>query len=189
MNQNLLACLAIFAGLFCVDPLIAQSGAKPTQPVAGILGQQAPQWDVSQWHQLPNGKDDLNIDDYRGKVLYLYFFQSWCPGCHSVGFPNLKKLHDKYKDDPGVAFVVIQSTFEGHRINTADKLKPTAAKYDLPIPFGQSAGGGTPPIMQKYRTGGTPWTVLIDKTGRIQFNDYHLDPERAALAIEQLKNR
>jgi len=90
---------------------------------------------------------------------------------------------------PLVAFVVIQSTFEGHSINTADKLQPTAAKYDLPIPFGQSAGKGTPPIMQKYRTRGTPWVVLIDKTGVVQFNGFHLEPEKAAGAIEQLKIR
>ena len=187
MNQNLFACLAVLA-VFCVsDGLLAQSSPKKTVP--GIVGQQAPHWDVSQWHQLPEGKQDLDITDYRGKVLYLYFFQSWCPGCHSTGFPNLKTLHGKYKDDPDVEFVVIQSTFEGHRTNTADKLKPTAAKYKLPIPFGQSAGGGTPAIMQKYRTRGTPWVVLIDKTGQVQYNGFHLDPDKAASAIDQLKKR
>ena len=186
MNQNLFLCLAVLAGLFVGDSLLAQSKPKP---VPGIVGQQAPNWDVSQWYQLPDGKKDLDITDYKGKVLYLYFFQSWCPGCHSTGFPNLKKLHSKYKDDPDVEFVVIQSTFEGHSINTADKLKPTAAKYDLPIPFGQSAGGGTPAIMQKYRTRGTPWVVLIDKTGYVQFNGFHLDPDKAISAIDRLKNR
>jgi len=189
MNRNLFVCVAILSGLLMGDSLFAQSGAKATKPVAGIPGQLAPEWDVSQWHQLPDGKDDLDITDYRGKVLYLYFFQSWCPGCHSTGFPNLQKLHKKYKDDPDVDFVVIQSTFEGHGINTADKLKPTAAKYKLPIPFGQSAGGGTPPIMQKYRTRGTPWVVLIDKTGRVQYNAFHLEPQKASWIIDQLKSQ
>ena len=189
-NQNLYVCLAVLMGLFMVDSLHAQSGTKRTAPIAGIAGQQAPQWDVSGWHQLPAGKKTLDITDYKGKVLYLYFFQSWCPGCHSAGFPTLTKLHTKYKDDPNVEFVVIQTTFEGHRTNTSDKLAPTAKKYDLPIPFGQSAGReGTPAIMQKYRTGGTPWVVLIDKTGRVQFNGHHVDPEKAAWAIDQLKSR
>jgi len=186
MNQNLFLCLAVLAGLFVGDSLLAQSKPKP---VPGIVGQQAPNWDVSQWHQLPDGKKDLDITDYKGKVLYLYFFQSWCPGCHSTGFPNLKKLHSKYKDDPDVEFVVIQSTFEGHSINTADKLKPTAKKYDLPIPFGQSAGGGTPPIMQKYQTRGTPWVILIDKAGYVQFNGFHVDPDKVSSVIDQLKTR
>ena len=193
MNKNLVVCLAILLGLFSIGNLSAQTEeakpAKPAKPVQGIVGQQAPEWDVSEWHQLPQGKKDLDIADYKGKVLYLYFFQSWCPGCHSSGFPNLKKLHDKYKNDPNVEFAVIQTTFEGHRINTAAKLKPTAAKYGLPIPFGQSSGGGTPAIMTKYRTGGTPWVVLIDKTGMVQFNGFHLDPKTASWAIDQLKDR
>ena len=189
MNQNLFACLAVLSVFFVGDSLFAQSESKPVKPVPGIVGQQAPSWDVSQWYQLPDGKDDLDITDYKGKVLYLYFFQSWCPGCHSTGFPNLQKLHEKYKDDPDVKFVVIQSTFEGHSTNTAKKLRPTAKKYDLPIPFGQSAGGGTPEIMKKYRTRGTPWVVLIDKEGRVQFNNFHLDPENAIKAIDQLKDR
>jgi len=189
MNKNLFVCLAIFSGLLFSDSLYAQSGAKPSQPTAGIVGQQAPQWDVSEWHQLPAGKTDLNIGDYQGKVLYLYFFQSWCPGCHSTGFPNLQKLHNKYKDDPSVEFVVIQTTFEGHGVNTANKLAPTAEKFKLPIPFGQSAGEDTPPIMQKYRTRGTPWVILIDKNGQVQYNDFHLNPNQAVAAIEQLKNR
>lgn len=29
-----------------------------------------------------------------------------------------------------------------------------------------------PYIMKAYRTGGTPWTVIIDKQGRIRFNDF-----------------
>ena len=162
MNISKLAVLAGLLAFTLAAPLHAQQ--KPTR---GIAGQQAPEWSVSKWHQLPDGKESLNISDYKGKVLYLYFFQSWCPGCHSTGFPNLQKLHAKYKDDKQVEFVVIQSTFEGHSVNTDRKLAPTAAKYKLPIPFGQSKGRGTPEIMQKYRTGGTPWVVIIDKEGRV----------------------
>jgi len=43
--------------------------------------------------------------------------------------------------------------------------------------------------MQKYRTRGTPWVVLIDKTGLVQFNNFHLDPAKASSIIDQLKNR
>jgi hypothetical protein len=41
----------------------------------GIAGQQAPPWKVSQWHQLPTGAVTLNVEDFRGKVIFLYFFQ------------------------------------------------------------------------------------------------------------------
>lgn len=178
--------VAVLAFVLTTGNLASAQSGKSQKP--GIAGQPAPEWAVSKWHQLPKGKKDLNVSDYKGKVLYLYFFQSWCPGCHSQGFPTLKKLHDKFKDDKGVEFAVIQTTFEGHRTNTASKLAPTAAKYKLPIPFGQSAGDrGNPEIMQKYRSGGTPWVVVIDKNGKVQYNDFHINPDKASELIKRLK--
>ncbi len=160
---------------------------QSTRPQLGIVGHPAPDWEVSHWHQLPNGLESLNVGDYRGKVLYLYFFQSWCPGCHTSGFPTLVTLQREFADKDDVAFVVIQTTFEGHDENRADKLQPTAERYNLNIPFGQSAGEfGTPEIMQRYRTGGTPWVVMVDKEGKVVFNDFHVDPEAASAAIRQL---
>jgi len=44
----------------------------------GILGRQAPEMDLNTWID-GNGKpmDPLRLKDYRGKVVYLYFFQDW----------------------------------------------------------------------------------------------------------------
>ncbi len=52
---------------------------QSTRPQLGIVDQPAPDWDVSQWHQLPDGLESLNVDDYRGKVLYLYFSNHGVP--------------------------------------------------------------------------------------------------------------
>ena len=206
-----------------------QQQARSRQPERGIVGQIAPPWKVSEWHQLPVETADkmtdkvmakstdkmmaktadkmadkttdkemtdkmmvktgssLNVDDYKGKVLYLYFFQSWCPGCHKVGFPALQKVSKEFEGDDNVAFVAIQTTFEGHNVNTPDKLKELAKRYDLKIPFGQSAGtSGTPDIMRRYRTGGTPWVVIIDPNGRVVFNDHGIDSNKAIAGIRQL---
>ena len=44
----------------------------------GILGQQAPGLELDTWID-GNGKpmDPVKLTDYRGKVIYLYFFQDW----------------------------------------------------------------------------------------------------------------
>ena len=172
----------------------AQSGnANPqvqaqTKPKRGIVGQQAPKWETSKWIGLPTGKKSFDINDVKGKVTYLYFFQSWCPGCHQRGFPTLKALEKKFRDKKDVQFVAIQTTFEGHRTNTPDKLEVMSKRYDLKIPFGQSKGNsGTPKIMRQYRSGGTPWVVVIDKQGKVVFNDFHIDRDAAAKAIEKLR--
>ena len=41
----------------------------------GIM--KAPSWQGTEWIQLPEGKTTLDVSDYQGKVVYLYFFQKW----------------------------------------------------------------------------------------------------------------
>ena len=166
---------------------LAATATAETRPL-GILKRQAPSWEVTQWFQLPDGKTSLDVDDFKGKVVYLYCFQSWCPGCHSHGFPTLQKLTNHYANDPNVAFVAIQTTFEGYGFNTFSKAKATIDRYDLTVPTGQS---GDPDmrsrLMQSYRTGGTPWTIIIDKQGVVRFNNYHIQAAQAIQLIEYLK--
>ncbi len=51
--------------------------AVAEQRTLGILDRQAPGWGVSKWFHLPEGKTLLDIADFKGKVVYLYCFQSW----------------------------------------------------------------------------------------------------------------
>ncbi len=153
----------------------------------GIENQIAPSWEVNEWNQLPDGRDTIDVDNFKGRVLYVYGFQSWCPGCHTYGFPTLQKLIKHYKGNPQVAFVAIQTTFEGFSFNTFEKAKATATKYNLQIPVGQSGEKGNPSaFMRKYRSGGTPWTVIIDKKGIVKYNDFHIKPDQATTIIDSL---
>lgn len=165
-----------------VEPCQGQTRSR------GIVSRPAPVLDVDAWVALPAGISSLEIDDLRGKVVYLYCFQSWCPGCHSRGFPTLTKLINQFKDADDVAFVAIQTAFEGHGTNTPAAAISTAKRYKLDIPIGHD---GSPSqrssVMQNYRTGGTPWTIIIDKDGVVRFNDFHITPERGAEMIEQLR--
>lgn len=170
--------------------LFVCSHSNAQQPRAGILNQKAPTWDVTDWIQLPEGKSLLDIGDFQGKVLYLYCFQSWCPGCRSHGFPTLQKLTRYYKDDSEVVFVAVQTTFEGFSVNTFERMQSVAEQYNLKIPFGQSGSRGAPStLMRNYRTGGTPWSIIVDKEGVVRFNQFHIRPEDAIQLIENLKKR
>jgi len=176
--RTLLSVISIL--LFANNLASAQNG--------GIAGQAAPKWKVEKWYQLPEGKKSLSPADYKGKVLYLYFFQSWCPGCHKTGFPTLVKVKEKFANNPNVEFVVIQTAFEGHTINKASKLSETAKRYGLDIPFGQSTGSFIlPEIMRKYKSRGTPWTVIIDPSGVVQYNNFYIKPDQAIGLIEKLQ--
>ena len=164
-----------------------QLGAEETLR-RGIVGDAAPSWEIQQWAHLPKDHDSLDVSSFKGKVVYLYCFQSWCPGCHKHGFPALVEVRRYYKDDPLVAFVAVQTTFEGESVNTFENARKTAAKFDLEIPLGQSGGfGQRSALMKKYRTGGTPWTIIIDRKGVVRFSDFFIAPKQARTLIDKLK--
>ncbi len=157
----------------------------------GIMGLQAPSWEVEKWID-GNGDEMATIDlkDFEGKVVYLYGFQSWCPGCHKYGFPSLKALTEEFKGNEEVVFVAVQTVFEGHHTNTKNKLRKMQEKYDLRIPFGHDSGDKTTrnrsKILTNYRTGGTPWVVIIDTEGTVMYNDFHIEVEKASKMIRAL---
>jgi len=174
----------IAVGLLLIG-LIFQVSAQGER---GVKGKAALEWGASHWIQLPEGKKDLNPKDYEGKVLYLYCFQSWCPGCHKHGFPTLKALSSKYASTQDVAFVSIQTVFEGHGSNPPSRVTEMAKRYDLTFPMGHSGTENKKSVlMRNYRTGGTPWTIIIDKKGVVRFNGFHISQEKASALIEELR--
>ena len=157
----------------------------------GIKGLNAPAWNIPFWIDEKGRKAHFKLDDFRGKVIYLYCFQSWCPGCHSVGFPTLQALYQYYKADENMAFVAVQSVFEGFEINTSDKLRDVQQKFALPIPFGHDDGSTlnleNAKIMEDYKTGGTPWVIIISPSGKVLFNDFNIAVSEAQKIMEEAK--
>ena len=155
----------------------------------GITNEKAPAWGVTTWFNLPPGKQTVDIQDFAGKIIYLYCFQSWCPGCHSHGFPTLLNVHHQFSADSDVAFAAVQTVFEGFDANTAERAQETAQQYQLTIPFGHDPGpdGRRSLIMQRYRTGGTPWTIIIDDAGIVRYNDFRADAYQMTDLINQLR--
>lgn len=155
----------------------------------GLMNAPAPAIDhITEWTNLPKGKKTINLADYKGKTVYLYCFQSWCPGCHSQGFPTMKKLIDHYKEDDSVAFLTVQTVFEGYHANTLEKGKQVLKKFNLTIPMGQDGVTGTrSKLMGDYRTGGTPWTIIIDPDGSIRYSTFHIQSKDAITLIDGFK--
>lgn len=143
---------------------------------------------VSHWIDKKGDETEaIELDQLKGKFKVIFCFQSWCPGCHSVGFPSLQRMVEAMKDNPNVVFLAIQTVFEGFEENTIDKISEMQKKYNLEIPFGHDAGNddhSSSIFMRNYQTGGTPWFVFIDKDDNIVFADFHLNVDAA---IEYLK--
>ncbi len=150
----------------------------------------APEFDVKDWVDAKGNKtDQIKLADFKGKFKVVYCFQSWCPGCHSQGLPDLKKMVEALEDNDKVAFLAVQTVFEGHHENTYEKMVGTQKQYDLKIPFGHDAGDdgkSRSNIMTNYQTGGTPWFILIDKHNNVVFADFHINADAAIKFLKQI---
>ena len=80
--------------------------------------------------------------------------------------------------------------FEGYHFNTREKMRANQLKYALKIPMAHAAGDPdtheAPQIMRSYRSGGTPWAVIIDPAGKIAYNGFHIETAQAVSLIQQL---
>ncbi len=107
-----------------------------------------------------------------------------------MGFPTLKKLVEGFKGNDKIKFFAVQTVFEGYKSNTKKKLRKNQLIYSLKIPMAHDAGNPDtdeiPEIMRKYRSGGTPWTVIIDSSGKVVYNNFHIKVPQAVALIEQL---
>jgi len=192
MIKNCIILLILFSGIsvYSQKVTVKDIAMKETGQRYGILGQQAPELTVDQWIDADgNTSAPYQLADHEGKFKVIYCFQAWCPGCHSRGLPALQKMTKAMEGSDKVVFAAIQTVFEGSHANTYDRMVEIQKQYDLQIPFGHDDGKNTArkisSTMQNFRTGGTPWFILIDESGKVVFNDYHLDTDKA---IEYLKN-
>ena len=107
-----------------------------------------------------------------------------------MGFPTLQKLTKAFKNKIQVKFFAVQTVFEGYDYNSRDKLRKNQLEWDLKIPMAHASGNPqthqAPRIMQQYRSGGTPWKVIIDPQGKVVYNHFHIELPQAVALIERL---
>lgn len=98
----------------------------------------------------------VRLSDYKGKVVVVDFWATWCPPCRQE-IPGFVKLHRQYRDR-GVEFVGI--SFD----RAAAPVRQFASTYGVTYPIVL----GTPEVAMAY--GGVdaiPTTFVIDREGRI----------------------
>jgi thiol-disulfide isomerase/thioredoxin len=157
----------------------------------GIVGLPAPQLEKVRWiDEDGDERSPLTLAELGQGFKILYFFQDWCAGCHAHGFPTFVTIAEELRDK-GVGLAAIQTVFEGSDVNTFDRLRENQRRYGLRVPFGHAATDSAsveavPPIMEAYRSGGTPWFVVIAPDGRVVYDGFQLDAESLLQALRPL---
>lgn len=163
-RHGIVVLLAILATMFANLPLTAASGPR-----------KAPQWDISEWMN----SSGLQLDQLRGKVVVIDFFQMWCPGCNKFSIPLMNywenEVFTKELVSGKLVFVSIHTVFEGHGYQTPKRLRRFIKEKGITHPVGVDrhiAGRRVPETMRRYNTGGTPEMAFIDKQGNIRFQKF-----------------
>lgn len=146
----------------------------------------APEWVVSQWIN----SEPLKLSELKGKVVIIEFFQLWCPGCNRFSIPLMLDWEKKYQNNEDIQLISIHTVFEGHDYQTPQRLKEFISEKGINHPVGVDqhvTGAHSPKTMQLYRTRGTPEMAIVDKNGRIRFQNFgSFDKKIAESLIAQL---
>ena len=99
----------------------------------------------------------IALRDFRGKVLFLNFWATWCPPCKEE-MPSMERLYLRYKDR-GLAMLAI-SIDAGDKAGVAAFVK----KYGLTFTIGLDP---SLEVANRYTVRALPSSFLIDKNGYI----------------------
>jgi thiol-disulfide isomerase/thioredoxin len=157
----------------------------------GIVDLPAPPLENIRWiNENGDERSPLTLAELGQGFKILYFFQDWCSGCHAHGFPTFVTLAEELRDK-GVGLAAIQTVFEGSEVNTFDRLRKNQRRYGLCVPFGHAvtdsaSADAVPAIMEAYRSGGTPWFVVIAPDGRVVYDGFRLDAKSLVHTLRPL---
>jgi peroxiredoxin len=138
--QNRIKSLLITA-LIVSLPAVAGGGSGP-----------APQFTLN-----ARGGNSLSLSQYKGQVVMLNFWASWCGPCRQE-MPLLENIYKKYNK---MGFTMIGVNVEPDSKAADDWLKQTPVSF--PVIYDKDST-----VSKAYDVSGMPSTVIIDRKGNIR---------------------
>ena len=110
------------AAAFAAEPWLGiYYMAYPNRNMVAIIGQKAPEIDVSHWVQgMPT-----TIRQEKDRIVLIEVFQVNCPGCFLHGIPEAIDIYHRYGND-GVRVLGLATAFEDYDKNTLENLEALA---------------------------------------------------------------
>jgi thiol-disulfide isomerase/thioredoxin len=105
---------------------------------------------------LPGQNKTIQLSKYKGKVVYLDFWASWCEPCKR-SFPWMNQLQEQYGED---GFEIVAVNLDESRKDAEAFLNKMPAKFD--VAFDKS--GKT---AEAYNLKAMPSSFLIDRDGKL----------------------
>ena len=125
----------------------------------------------------PGPATPKSITDYRGQVVLLNVWATWCNPCRAE-MPSLERLHEALGPQ-GLKIVAVSIDNPGMEQAIRDFVKDLGLRFEI---LYDAAGN----IRTDYQTSGAPETFIVGKDGVIRkrvigATDWNAEPERALL--------
>lgn len=101
---------------------------------------------------------NVNLADYKGKVVFLNIWATWCPPCREE-MPSIEKLYQELK---GEEFEILAASVD---LSGAEAVAPFMKRYGLTFPALLDTKGE---VQHLYGTTGIPETFIINRDGVIE---------------------
>lgn len=111
------------------------------------------------WELIDLKGNEYNLTQFKGKVLFINFWATWCPPC--VGeMPQIQSLYDKFKDDEDIQFFLVTN----ETTQTVQKFLEKRS-YDFPVFISEYRSP------QIFQSNSIPVTFIISKNGKIKVKE------------------
>jgi thiol-disulfide isomerase/thioredoxin len=121
---------------------------------------------------------EVDWDSYRGKVVLVDFWATWCGPCRAE-VPNILAMYDAYHDK---GFEVLGVSLDKTPEAANKYKKEMKLPWDSLFPKNEDERFWNHPLARYYGIGGIPTAILVDKDGKV----VHMEA-RGELLQEQLQ--
>lgn len=156
--KDAIVAIAVFVGIIAIAAgayFLWQARKSP--PVEE--GSQAPNFTLPQM-----GGGEVSLDDYKGKVVLLNIWATWCNPCREE-MPSMEQLYQNMKGKPFEILAVSIDT------RGSKDVEPFVKKLGLTFPILLDSDKK---VNNMYQATGVPETFIIDKNGVVR--DHILGP-------------
>ncbi len=117
----------------------------------------------------------IRLEDFRGKVVLLDFWATWCRPCLDQ-MPKLKKIYEAFAANPRFAMIGMSVDWD------LDKAKRFVADNGLKWPHACLGDMSESLIVKQYGVGAIPTAILIGGDGKIIAGDLRAEEIKSAVA-------